>query len=84
MKTMGMFDAGGLIGYFKRNQLENLTFFYSMQLDAEDFVTNIFWADNRILIDYEHSGDAVCFDTKYKTNGYGRPFAPFIGVNHHK
>ena len=71
MRTMGMFDAGGLIGYFKRKQLEDPTFFYSMQLDAEDFITNIFWADSRMLIDYEHFGDVVCFDTIYKTNGYG-------------
>ena len=55
-----------------------------MQLDAEDFITNIFWADSRMLIDYEHFGDVVCFDTTYKTNGYGRPFAPFVGINHHK
>ena len=26
----------------------------------------------------------MCFDTTYRTNQYGRPFAPFIRVNHHK
>ena len=50
MKTMGMFDAGGLIGYFKRKQLEDPTFFYSMQLDTKDFITNIFWVDSNLKI----------------------------------
>ena len=26
----------------------------------------------------------MCFDTTYRTNQYGRPFAPLIRVNHHK
>jgi zinc finger SWIM domain-containing protein 3 len=26
----------------------------------------------------------ICFDTTYRTNALNRPFAPFIGVNHHK
>ena len=35
-------------------------------------------------LDYEYFGDAVCFDTTYKKNKEGRPFALFVGVNHHK
>ncbi|KFK36227.1 hypothetical protein AALP_AA4G094500 [Arabis alpina] len=45
---------------------------------------NIFWADDRSISDYNLSGDVVCFDITYKTNEYNRPFAPFVGVNHHK
>ena len=47
-------------------------------------MTNIFWADARSILDYHYFGDVVCFDTTFKTNSYGRPFAPFVGVNHHK
>ncbi|KAG7585878.1 Zinc finger PMZ-type, partial [Arabidopsis thaliana x Arabidopsis arenosa] len=62
----------------------NSSFFYSMQLDEDDMITNIFWADDRSISDYNLFGDVVCFDTTYKTNEYDRPFAPFVGVNHHK
>ena len=63
---MESFDARGLLGYFRKKQVEDPTFFYSMQLDANDFITSIFWADGRMLIDYELFGDVVCFDTTYK------------------
>ncbi|XP_010445346.1 PREDICTED: protein FAR1-RELATED SEQUENCE 5-like [Camelina sativa] len=53
-------------------------------LDEDDMITNIFWADDRSISDYNLFGDVVCFDTTYKTNEYDRPFAPFVGVNHHK
>jgi len=66
MKNMESFDAAGLLGYFRKKQVEDPTFFYSMQLDANDFITSIFWADGRMLIDYELFGDVVCFDTTYK------------------
>ncbi|CAN1182107.1 Protein FAR1-RELATED SEQUENCE 5 [Linum perenne] len=44
----------------------------------------MFWVDARSKVDYKHFGDVVCFDTTYRINGYGRPFAPFVGVNHLK
>ncbi|KAK2633759.1 hypothetical protein Ddye_028551 [Dipteronia dyeriana] len=34
-------------------------------------------------IPYEKFGNVVTFDTTYRTNKYGLPFAPFSGVNHH-
>ena len=37
-------------------------------------------------LDYEYFGIVVCFDITYKKNKNkeGRPFALFVGVNHHK
>ncbi|RWR74470.1 protein FAR1-RELATED SEQUENCE 5-like protein [Cinnamomum micranthum f. kanehirae] len=84
MKAMEMLDAGGLLEYFKNKQLEDPSFFCSTQLDADNHITNIFWSDGRMVIDYERFGDVVCFDTAYSTEKYGRPFAPFIGINHHR
>jgi len=34
-------------------------------------------------IDYKNFGDAVTFDTTYRTNLYSLPFGIFIGVNSH-
>jgi ABC-type uncharacterized transport system auxiliary subunit len=37
-------------------------------LDAEEHITNIFWADAQMIIDYKLFGDVVSFDTAYRTN----------------
>lgn len=70
--------------YLQSKQLKNPSFIYVMQLDAEDQITNIFWADSKMIVDYSDFGDVVCFDTTCKLVKDGRPFSPFIGVNHHK
>ncbi|KAL5707579.1 hypothetical protein ACHQM5_018468 [Ranunculus cassubicifolius] len=81
-KTLGK-DAQNLLDYFKRMQAENPGFFYAIQLDDENHMTNVFWADARSRTAYTHFGDAVTFDTMYRPNQYRVPFAPFTGVNHH-
>ncbi|KAM1884958.1 hypothetical protein ACFX14_037693 [Malus domestica] len=65
-------------------QVKDSSSFYSIQLDEDDIITNMFWADSRSISDYGLFGDVICFDTMYRTNEYGRPFAPILGVNHHK
>ena len=77
-------DAGTILQYFQKKQSENSSYFYSIQLDEDDMITNIFWADARSISDYSLFGDVVYFDKTYRTNEYGRPFAPFVGINHHK
>lgn len=84
MAEMEKGDAGAVLEYFQKKKEDNSSFFYSMQLDKDDMITNIFWVDDRSISDYNLFGDVVCFDTTYKTNEYDRPFAPFVGVNHHK
>ena len=77
-------DAVAILQYHQKMSVDNSSYFYSMQLDEDDMITNIFWADERAISDYGLFGDVLCFDTTYRTNDYGRPFAPFVGVNHHK
>ncbi|CAE6011084.1 unnamed protein product [Arabidopsis arenosa] len=84
MEKMVKGDAGAVLEYFQKKKEDNSSFFYSMQLDEDDMITNILWADDRSISDYNLFGDVICFDTTYKTNEYDRPFAPFIGVNNHK
>ncbi|XP_038975003.1 protein FAR1-RELATED SEQUENCE 5-like [Phoenix dactylifera] len=83
-QEMKIGDTGGLLEYLQRMQSEDLNFSYVIQADVDDLITNIFWADGRMRLDYEYFGDVVCFDTTYKKNKEGRPFALFVGVNHHK
>lgn len=76
-------DAQNLLNYFKKMQGENPGFYYAIQLDDENRMTNVFWADARSRTAYSHFGDSVTFDTMYRPNQFQVPFAPFTGVNHH-
>ncbi|XP_058071011.1 protein FAR1-RELATED SEQUENCE 5-like [Magnolia sinica] len=84
MKAMEKGDAGAVLEYFQQKQIDDPSFFYAIQVDKDDQMTNMFWADERSIVDYSVFGDVICFDTTYRINSYGWPFAPFIGVNHHK
>ncbi|XP_052193510.1 protein FAR1-RELATED SEQUENCE 3-like [Diospyros lotus] len=81
-RTLGR-DAQNLLNYFKKMQTENPGFYYAIQLDEDNRMTNVFWADARSRIAYSYFGDAVIFDTMYRPNQFQVPFAPFTGVNHH-
>lgn len=81
-RTLGR-DAENILNYFKKMQGENPGFYYTIQLDDENRMTNVFWADARSRTAYSHFGDAVIFDTMYRPNQYQVPFAPFTGFNHH-
>ncbi|KAJ7960404.1 Protein FAR1-RELATED SEQUENCE like [Quillaja saponaria] len=76
-------DAQNLLEYFKKMQAENPGFFYAIQLDEDNRMSNVFWADARSRAAYNHFGDAVTLDTTYRVNRYRVPFAPFTGVNNH-
>ena len=73
-----------MLNYFQKQTLENSSFFYAVQLDNEEQITNIFWADAKMILDYSQFGDLVSFDTTYKTNRDYRPFGVFVGFNHHR
>ncbi|KAH9734196.1 protein FAR1-RELATED SEQUENCE [Citrus sinensis] len=76
-------DAMALLKYFQKKQAECNGFFFSIDLDEEDRLKNVFWADSRSRAAYKYFGDVITFDTTYLINKYDMPFAPFAGVNHH-
>ena len=76
-------DSQSLINEFKKRDAEDAMFFYTIQVDQENRMTNFFWRDGRSRIDYDMFGDVVIFDTTYRTNKYNLICAPFVGVNHH-
>lgn len=45
-------EAGYLLQYFQKKSVENPSFYHAYQLDDEDQITNVFWADAGMLIDY--------------------------------
>lgn len=80
---LGEGDVITLHTYFLKMQSKYEGFFFSMDLNNENRLMNVFWADPRSRAAYKHFGDVVTFDTTYLTNKYDMPFAPFVGVNHH-
>ncbi|CAN1189915.1 Protein FAR1-RELATED SEQUENCE 5 [Linum perenne] len=68
--------------WFTEESSRNLGFFHRLQYDAHNKIESIFWVDARMILDYSVFGDAISFDTTYRTNNQYRPlgmfFIPFI------
>ncbi|KAM4072621.1 hypothetical protein ACB094_11G152300 [Castanea mollissima] len=77
-------QAACLLGYFQDQLTKNPYFQYGVQLDNIEQITNIFWADARMVIDYANFGNVVTFDTTYGTNKELRPLGVFTSFNHHR
>lgn len=75
--------AHHVVDYLKRMQAETPAFFYALQPHNDHALPNIFWVDAISRMNYSYFGDAVIFDTTFKTNRYNLPFASFTGFNHH-
>jgi hypothetical protein len=75
-------QAGSMLKYFQDKIVENPSFQYVLQMDCEEQIGNIFWADAKIIVDYAHFGDVITFDTTLGTNKESRPFGVFVGFNH--
>ena len=74
-------EAGSLLKYFQDKSVENPSFQYAIQMDCEEQITNIFWADTKMIVDYAHFGDVITFDTTFGTNKEYRLFGVFVGFN---
>jgi hypothetical protein len=77
-------EASCLLRYFQEQINKNPSFRYAVQFDIEEKITNIFWADARLVADYVYFGDMMTFDTTFGTNKEWRPLAVFTGFNHHR
>ncbi|XP_022895256.1 protein FAR-RED IMPAIRED RESPONSE 1-like [Olea europaea var. sylvestris] len=65
---LGEGDAGAIQAYFANMQARCSGFYFSMDLDDESRLKNVFWADNRCRLAYKEFDDVVAFDTTYLTN----------------
>lgn len=80
---LGPEDAQDFLDYLKKAQAENPTFYYGVQVENNNVMTNIFWADAKARMDYSYFGDAVTFDMTFKNDKEMMPIVTFRGVNHH-
>jgi len=51
--------------------------------DDEGTLQTMVWCTGKNREDYAAFGDAITFDTTYRTNLYKMPFGLFVGVNNH-
>ncbi|CAN1306481.1 Protein FAR1-RELATED SEQUENCE 5 [Linum perenne] len=64
--------------WFTEESSRNPAFFHRLQYDADNKIESIFWADARMILDYYVFGDAITFDTTYRTNNQFRPLDMFF------
>ncbi|OMO70722.1 hypothetical protein COLO4_28523 [Corchorus olitorius] len=77
-------ETGTLLRYFEQQRAENPSFVYLVRMDVEEQITNIFWVDAKMIMDYHQFGGVVSFYTRYKTNREHRPLAVFARLNQHR
>lgn len=76
-------DTQALYNYLCRMQLTNPNFFYSMDLNDEGRLRNVFWIDGRSRAACGYFSDVIYFDNSYLSNKYEIPLVTFVGINHH-
>jgi len=53
------------------------------RVDTDGRLQSMLWCTGKNKSDYEQFGDAITFDTTYRTNLYKMPFGLFVGVSNH-
>ncbi|PKU70353.1 protein FAR1-RELATED SEQUENCE 6 isoform X1 [Dendrobium catenatum] len=80
---LGEGDDEAIHQFFARMQNKNPKFFYSVDLDQNGRMRNLFWADARSRAANRYFGDVVAFDSTCLTEKQDLPLVSFVGVNHH-
>lgn len=66
-RTLGG-DIQSLLYYLKHKHVENPEFFYAVQGDEDQCMSNVFWADPKAQNNYKYFGDTVTFDSTSRSN----------------
>ncbi|XP_074277261.1 protein FAR1-RELATED SEQUENCE 5-like [Silene latifolia] len=81
---IGEKDADMILDYLKALSESQDGFYYAYQVDEDNCLAKIFWADAQARMNYSLFGDTITFDPTYGTNKYHMAFTPFTGVDNHK
>ncbi|XP_047059651.1 protein FAR1-RELATED SEQUENCE 5-like [Lolium rigidum] len=68
---------------FSEMKLKDPNFRDSCLVDSEGTIRALMWTNGKSRMQYNLFGDAITFDTTYRTNQYDMPFGLFVGVNNH-
>ncbi|CAN1775064.1 Protein FAR1-RELATED SEQUENCE 5 [Linum perenne] len=61
-------DVSVLLNHFSSESNSKPGSVYEMQVDCEDQIASIFWANGQMRMDYQYFGDCINFNTTYRTN----------------
>ncbi|KAK9741233.1 hypothetical protein RND81_03G091000 [Saponaria officinalis] len=81
---IGVKDTQLFINHFEELSKMKPDFYFAYEVDDEQCLSKVFWADSESRKNYSIFGDAVSFDPTCDTNKYFMVFTPFTGVDHHK
>ncbi|XP_042064024.1 protein FAR1-RELATED SEQUENCE 6-like isoform X1 [Salvia splendens] len=76
-------DYQEMLKFFTRMQLNDPSFFYSMDVNEKGCLRNVFWAEARCRAAYSYFGDVLFVNTTSLTENYEVPLVVFTGINHH-
>ncbi|KAM0833454.1 hypothetical protein ACQ4PT_064253 [Festuca glaucescens] len=78
-------DVRKTIEVFSEMGAADPEFTYSVQVDDDSRIMNLLWTTGKGKgrAQYHYFGDAITFDTTYRTNVYDMPFGLIVGVNSH-
>ena len=84
-KDLAYGEVGYLLKYFSDETLKNIHHFSIVCSWIMRNVLLIYFGHYaKMMIDYGQFRDVLSFDTTYKVNKENRPFAAFVGFNHHR
>ncbi|XP_074314528.1 protein FAR1-RELATED SEQUENCE 5-like [Silene latifolia] len=73
-------DADMILDYLKALSQSQDGFYYAYQVDEDNCLAKLFWADAQARMNYSLFGDTITFDPTYGTNKYRMAFTPFTLV----
>jgi hypothetical protein len=76
-------DLGKTLDILQKMRERDPEMVVRFQVDSEGRLQSMLWCTGRNKRDYHNFGDAITFDTTYRTNLYKLPFGLFVGVNNH-
>ncbi|XP_044972140.1 protein FAR1-RELATED SEQUENCE 5-like [Hordeum vulgare subsp. vulgare] len=76
-------DIRKTIDLFSELKKNDPMFSDSVLVDSDSKIQALMWTNGKSRYQYKMFGDAITFDTTYRTNQYDMPFGLFVGVNHH-
>jgi hypothetical protein len=66
-------DINKLLEFFNECMLQNPKLYWDAQLDKNGVIKKMLWSHASSQAEFAYFGDAVTFDTTYKTNIYEMP-----------
>jgi hypothetical protein len=76
-------DVRKTYDFFSEMKMKDPNFRDSCLVDKEGTIRALMWTNGKNRMQYKQFGDAITFDTTYRTNQYDMPFGLFVGVNNH-